>query len=55
MDGESDLSREALTATMTLLPAELIALLTRNQLLSSSKLTFIWWDDHLAVAVTTDQ
>lgn len=55
VDGESDLSREASTATMTQLPAELIALLTRNQLPSRSKLTFIWWDDHLAVAVTTDQ
>ncbi len=47
-DAESDLSRGALTATMTQLPAELIALLTRNQLPSRSKWMFIWWDDDLA-------
>jgi len=54
VDGELALSRGALTAAVTQLPAELMDLLTRNQLLFQSKWSFSRWGDHLAMAVTNE-
>lgn len=54
VDGESALSRGALTAAVTQLPAELMDLLTRNQLLFRLKWSFSRWGDHLAMAVTNE-